>query len=113
MMVSPDWAHSFRVFWRSVSSRLSGMVLMAMELLSSHDQLVAFFPPDDQDDYLVSFDIIQGTQVPCPKLELGQRIGTQLLDRFRRRRGLVFEPGQDSRFQDSLLTYRQGPQLSF
>jgi hypothetical protein len=37
------------------------MVLMAMELLTFHDQLVAFFPSDDQDNNLLAFDIIQGT----------------------------------------------------
>src|SRR5437016_9334403 len=41
-MVSPDSAHSFRVFFRSVSRRLSGIVLMAMKLLPFHDQ--RFYP---------------------------------------------------------------------
>jgi hypothetical protein len=39
---------------------------MATELLAFHDQLVANFSPDDQEDNLVPFDIIQGTQVTCP-----------------------------------------------
>jgi hypothetical protein len=77
---------------------------MAIELLTFNDQPVAFFPPDDQDDNFVSFDIIRGTQVTCPKLGLGQRIGTQALDRFRRRRWLVLQPEQDSCFQNSLIT---------
>jgi hypothetical protein len=80
---------------------------MAMELLTFHDQLVAFFPSDDQDNNLVSFDIVQGTQVSCPKLELGERIGTQSFDRFCRRSGLVLQPRQDSRFQESLVTHGQ------
>jgi hypothetical protein len=62
---------------------------MAMELLSFHNQPIADFPTDDEQDNLVSFHIVQGTQVARPQLELGQRIGTQTLNRFRRRRGLV------------------------
>jgi hypothetical protein len=80
---------------------------MAMKLLAFHNQFVADFPSDDQDDNIVSLDIIQGTQVACAKLEFRQRIGAQTLDRFRGRRGLLLQPGQDSRFQDSLVTNRQ------
>jgi hypothetical protein len=36
---------------------------MAMKFLSFHNQLVADFPPDDQDDDLITFDIIQDAQV--------------------------------------------------
>jgi hypothetical protein len=86
---------------------------MAMKLLTFHDQLVAFFSPDDQDDNLVTFDIIQGTQAPGPKFELGQRIGPQALDRFRGRRWLVLQPGQNGRFEESLVACRQAPQLPF
>jgi hypothetical protein len=75
---------------------------MAMKILAFHNQLVAFIPPNDQDDNFVAFDIIQGTQVARTKLELDQRIRTQALDRFRGCRGLVFQPGQNSRFQHSL-----------
>jgi hypothetical protein len=85
---------------------------MAMKLLTFHNQLVAFLPPDDQDDNFVTFDIIQDTQVSRPKFELGQRVRTQALDRFRGRRGLVLQPGQNSRFQDSLIPRRQAPELS-
>jgi hypothetical protein len=35
---------------------------MAMELLAFHNQLVAEFPPDDQDDDLFSFNIVQDAQ---------------------------------------------------
>jgi hypothetical protein len=80
---------------------------MAMELLAFHDQLVAFFSPDDQDNHFVSFDILQGTKVTCPKLKLGESIGTQPLERLCRRRRLMLQTGQDCRFQDSLLTCRQ------
>jgi hypothetical protein len=76
---------------------------MAMKLLPFHDQLVADLSPDDQDDNFVSFDIVQGAQVTCPKLELRQRIGSQALDRFRGRCRLVLQAGQDRRLQDSLV----------
>src|SRR5688572_7183811 len=88
--VSPDSAHSFRVFLRSISRRLSGIVLMAMKLLAFHNQFVADLPTDDENNDLVTPDIIQGTQVSCPQFELNQGIGSQSLDRFRRCRGLVF-----------------------
>jgi hypothetical protein len=55
---------------------------MAMELLTFHNQLIAFFPSDDQDDNFLTFNIIQDTHVACPKLKLGERIGTQLLVAF-------------------------------
>jgi len=32
-----------------------------MKLLAFHNQFIAGFPPDDQDDDLFAFDIIQGT----------------------------------------------------
>jgi hypothetical protein len=82
-----------------------------MKFLAFHNQCVADCPSDDQDDHFVSFDIIQGPQVACPKLELRERIGAQALDRLRGCRGLMFQPAQDSRFQDSLLAGWQGPQL--
>jgi hypothetical protein len=68
------------------------MVLMAMELLPFHNQFVADLSPDNQNDNFVSFHIIQRTQITCPKLELGQRIGTQSLDRVCGNPGLVFKP---------------------
>jgi hypothetical protein len=39
---------------------------MAMKLLSFHNQLVAYYPADDEDDNFLFFDIIQGTQISCP-----------------------------------------------
>jgi hypothetical protein len=84
---------------------------MAMKFLAFHNQLVADLAPDNQNDNFVSFDIIQGPQITCPQLELGQGIGTQPLDRFRGRRGLVLQPGQDGRLQDSLFASRQRPEL--
>jgi hypothetical protein len=80
---------------------------MAMKFLAFHNQLVAYFSSDDQDNDFVSFHIIQGTQITCSKLELREWIRAQLLDGFRGRRGLVFEPGQDGCFQVSLVTCRQ------
>jgi hypothetical protein len=80
---------------------------MAMELLAFHNQFVADLAPDNQDNNLVSFHIVQGTQVSCPQLELGQRVGAQPFTRPGGRRGMLFEPGQDGRFQDSLVADRQ------
>jgi hypothetical protein len=86
---------------------------MAMELLSFDNQFVTGLPPHDEEDNLVTLYIIQGTQVSYPQLKLRQRIGSQPFDSFRRSFGLVLEPGQDRRFQDSPITRRQGPKLSF
>jgi hypothetical protein len=80
---------------------------MAMKLLTFHDLLVAFLPPYDQDNNFLFLDIIQGTQVARAKLEFGQRIRPQAFDCSCRGRGLVREPGQDGRFQVSLVTYWQ------
>jgi hypothetical protein len=68
---------------------------MAMKFLSFHNQFIAGFPPDDQNDDLIAFDIIQGTRVSDSQLKLRQGIGAQALDRFRRRRGLLLQTGQD------------------
>jgi hypothetical protein len=48
---------------------------MAMEFFPFHNQFVPGFPSDDQDDNLISLDIIQGTQVACAQFKLGKRIG--------------------------------------
>jgi transposase len=53
---------------------------MAMEFLSFHNQLVAVFPPHDEDDDLLAFHSMQGTQVSDPQLKVRQRIGSQPLD---------------------------------
>jgi len=82
-----------------------------MELLPFHNQFVADLAGHDQYDNFVTLNIIQGAQVSCTQFKLGQRIGSQPLDCFRRCRGLVLKPGQDGRFQDSLVTGRQGPKL--
>ena len=86
---------------------------MAREFLSFHNQLVAHLPPHDEDDNLVAFYSIQGTQISYPQLKVRQRIGSQPFDGLRRCFGLMFEPGKDRRFQDSPVTSRQGPKLSF
>jgi hypothetical protein len=46
-----------------------------MKLLAFHNQFVPDLASDDQDDNLVSLNIIQGTQVSCPKLKLSERVG--------------------------------------
>jgi hypothetical protein len=85
---------------------------MAMELLSFHDEFVADFSPDDEHDYFISLDIVQGAQVSRTELELGERIGAQPLDRFRWRRRLVLQAAPDGRFQDSPGTSWQRPKLT-
>jgi hypothetical protein len=84
---------------------------MAMKFLTFHDESAADFAPDNQDDNLVSLDIIQGTQLAYPQFKLGERVGAQALDGFRGRRGLVLQPGQDRGFQDPLFAHRQRPEL--
>jgi hypothetical protein len=76
---------------------------MAMELLPFYNQLVSDFLTHNKDDHLVFFHIIQGTQVPGTQLKLCQGIGAQPLDGFRGRRGLLLEPQQNGRLEDSLI----------
>ncbi|MCI0485617.1 MAG: hypothetical protein L0229_03350 [Blastocatellia bacterium] len=65
---------------------------MAMKLLSFHDQFVSDFSPHDEQDDLIVLHIIQGTQISCTQFELGQRIGAQPFDSFRRCCGLMLKP---------------------
>jgi hypothetical protein len=81
---------------------------MAMEFFTFHYEFVANFPPDDQDDNLISFDIIQRPQVPGTKFELDKRISSHPLDGFRRRHGILLKTGEDGGLQDSLITNSQG-----
>jgi hypothetical protein len=55
---------------------------MAMELLTFHNQFVAQLAADDENDNLISLDILQGTQISRPQLELGEGIWAQSLDCF-------------------------------
>jgi hypothetical protein len=77
---------------------------MAMELLAFHDQFVADFSPDDQDDDFFAFDIIQHTQVARSQLECSKRIWTQTFNRFARLCRFVFQSCSECCFQDSLFT---------
>jgi hypothetical protein len=86
---------------------------MPMELLTFDDQRIANFAAHEEHNNFAFIDIIQGTQVSRTQFEISKKIGAQAFDRFRRRRGLVLQPGHDSRFQDSLITERQRSQLSF
>jgi hypothetical protein len=79
---------------------------MAMKFLTFHDQLVADFAAHEEYDNFALIDIVQGTQVPRTQLEVGEKIWTQALDSLCWLRGLVLQPGLDSRFQDSLLAGR-------
>jgi hypothetical protein len=53
---------------------------MGMKLLAFHNQFVAGFASDQQDDDFVRFDIIQRPQVADSQFELGEGIGPQTLD---------------------------------
>src|SRR5207244_2940530 len=55
--VWPDSAHSFSVFFSSVSRRLSGIVLMAMKYLTFDDQLVSYFAAHEEHDDLTFIHI--------------------------------------------------------
>src|SRR5258707_8756911 len=63
------------------------MVLMAMKLLTFHDQLIAYFAAHDEHDNFAFIDIIQGTQVSRPQFVVGKWIGTLTLDGLGGRRG--------------------------
>jgi hypothetical protein len=80
---------------------------MGMKLLAFNNQLVSDFASNDQNHNLVSFDIIQGTQVACAYFELSKWIGAQALDRLGSSCRVVLESGLDSCLQDSLVTGRQ------
>jgi hypothetical protein len=80
---------------------------MAMEFLAFNNELVPDFASDDQDDYLIAFDIIQGTQISCSQLELCQWIRSQPLDCLGRRGGLMLEARKEGRCQDPPFTRRQ------
>src|SRR5687767_14153155 len=71
---SPESAHSVSVPRGSASRRLSGIVLMATELLPFDKQLVAILPSDDKQNNLVLFHIIQYPQVPYAQFKLRQGI---------------------------------------
>jgi hypothetical protein len=84
---------------------------MAIKLLAFDDQLVPYFAPHKEHHNFAFVHIIQGTQISRPQFKLGEKIGAQAFQRFRGRRRLVLESGQDSCFQGSLVTGRQRPQL--
>jgi hypothetical protein len=84
---------------------------MAMELLSFHDQFIAYLSAHEERDNFAFIDIIQGTQVSYTQFIGRKKIGAQALDRFGGRRRLMLQPGQDRRLQDSLLAYWQRPEL--
>jgi hypothetical protein len=81
-----------------------------MELLSPYDQGVADLATDNMDD-LLTLHIIEDAEVAHPELELGDRIGLELLDGPGRCRRPVAEPGEDCGLHDPLLSSWQGLQL--
>jgi hypothetical protein len=62
---------------------------MAMEFLPFDNQFVTGLAPHRNDDYLILLDIIQGPEVSCAKLKLGEGVRAQAFDCFRGRGGLV------------------------
>jgi hypothetical protein len=76
---------------------------MAMDLLSFHDQFVAYLSAHEEHDNFAFIDIIQDTKASRAQFKFGEQIRAQLLNRLRRCGRLVLQPGHDSRFQDSLL----------
>src|SRR5436190_14185528 len=70
--VEPESAHSLRVLRTFASRRLSGIVLMRIELLSGHDQPVADFAAHDDEDDFVSLDIVQRAELPHAEFELDE-----------------------------------------
>jgi hypothetical protein len=68
-----------------------------MKLLAFDDQFVADLSAHDQEDDFGFLHIVQDPEVAHTKLELGQRVGPQSLDRPRRRRRLVLQPSRDRR----------------
>ena len=98
--------HSLKVARRFASSRLSGMVLMAMELLASHDKFVTELSSHHKQNDLFAFDIIQVAKVADSQLKFGKRVGTQLLYSFRPCSRLMEETCLDCRFENTLLPDR-------
>jgi hypothetical protein len=47
---------------------------MAMKLLASHDQFVADLPPDDEQDDLRPFHIVEDAEITYAEFELGQGV---------------------------------------
>jgi hypothetical protein len=62
-----------------------------MELLPGNHQLVAGFPPHDEEDDFFALNIIQDPERTDAELELGQRIRPQALDGTRLGRRLMQE----------------------
>jgi hypothetical protein len=56
---------------------------MAMEFLPFDKQLVPELASNDQNDDLITHNIVQGTQVFCSQFELCEGIGAQAFDGFR------------------------------
>jgi len=63
-----------------------------MELLSFHHEFVAFLSSHEKDNHLITFDIIQDSQVARPQFKLREWVGTQPFYCFRWRRWLILQP---------------------
>jgi hypothetical protein len=51
---------------------------MPIEFHTFDDELVAYFLPEEKDDHVVSFDIIQRPEIACSQFELSEWIGRRL-----------------------------------
>jgi hypothetical protein len=86
---------------------------MAMELLSFHNQLIAYLSANEKHDNFAFINILQNTKVSHSQFVFGEQIGAQFLDCFRWGRRLVFQSGENRGFQYALVVDRQRSQLPF
>src|SRR3989442_8334245 len=94
-IASPESAHSLRVPRGSASSRLSGMVLMAMEFLTFHNEFIPDLAAENEQNHFFTFDIIQRAEIAGAEFEFDERIGPQSLNRTGWLGGLLCKPRQD------------------
>src|SRR5258708_440627 len=90
---SPESAHSLSVPRGSASSRLSGIVLMAMKFLPFHNEFVTDFATDNEKNHLRPLNIIQRAEIAGAEFELNQWIWSQSLDGPRWLCWLLRKPG--------------------
>jgi hypothetical protein len=84
---------------------------MCIEHRSFHDQLVADFSPDDENNDFFVFYIIQDSQIADTQLECSKWVRSKLLDRPCRGNRLFLQPRQDGRFDNALCANWQRSQL--
>jgi hypothetical protein len=70
-----------------------------MEPLSVDEQFVSDLPPDQQQDYLISFDIVQDAKFTNAQLKFRKRVRPKSLDSSRQGCGLIHESCLDCGFE--------------